>query len=523
MILSDKQLAALNKHFDSLNEEFGKELDLKTLAEQNLIKVETKEMEEMMECLSRLESKIDELLRLEMEEDEGEEEEKSLSIKEVIAAKNLKVTLSEDNSQIKSTVSMKMARKSKREDYYPTDEELALINQSITKVDVAKEEGYVFQLIAADDQIDRGLERFSKNALLKMADLAVKNQIPVLLATNGTWGDHEWLAKNCKGVVFDAFIDKGKLIYKAYFPNTDSNKEVVQDILAGLLSKLSVGFAMDLIDYECSVCKGPIISAKCPHQLGAKTENGDYVFALIKNVMDNFEVSLVAVPMQSQTNIRRNSLTQENIEIDLAKEFPAKEDGTPIYARDNQAILNTVAFYGNKKDHFGDFVVGMGETVELSVPSDKILNDTIQDNRMEDNKELAEKEAEKEAVVVETKADSVVASPANDELNSLKEKVEALTAELKSLTEKTELIPVAVDNTNQLNGLEAKVDALSKSVTESLASLAKALEVINENLAKVDDKVEKSATSPAVLKTQSYKEETEQHPIVGLLSNLRKQ
>lgn len=223
------------------------------------------------------------------------------AIQEILSNKGIEAEATEDGN-LSKTVILKVLKS--EEDYFPTESELKIINgMPSTLRKLSKEEVRVFTFQAADTNVDRAYEHFTKQALQKMAELAVKNSIPFL--TDGDY-DHQTRQRNVKGVVFDAMEKGGKLLYKVYLPVIARTKDVIECILAGLYSKLSVGFSLSLEDYVCDTCKKSMFYSECPHFPGSTDEKGNLVTVSIKGVKDNYEISGVAVPCQQEAHIRRS-------------------------------------------------------------------------------------------------------------------------------------------------------------------------------------------------------------------------
>lgn len=223
------------------------------------------------------------------------------ALEEIIETKGLKNTTAQEDGRVTKAVSLKIAKK-ESSNYMPSEDEMTKIN-SISLINLQPESVMTFDFQAADELVDRGYEHFTPKALKSLAEVAIKNRIPYL--TEGDY-DHQWRQKNVYGIVYDAFVKSGKLVYKVYIPVIEKTKPVIDAVLTGLYSKLSVGFSMDLNDYVCDTCKKSVFYSECAHYPGMEDEKGNVVTATIKNIKDNFEISGCAVPMQAASHIRRD-------------------------------------------------------------------------------------------------------------------------------------------------------------------------------------------------------------------------
>ena len=176
----------------------------------------------------------------------------------------------------------------------PGEADLALINAQALRP-LAAEEVFVFRLAACDNQVDRDHERFSDKALGKMAELFVGK--PVLT-------DHRWSAGQQTARIFAAAVedlgDKKRLVLSCYMPRTEKTAETITAIESGVLRECSVGCAVSSI--ICSICGADNCKTLCPHHRGA-TYDGETCHFVLDDVVDVYEVSLVAVPAQPEAGV----------------------------------------------------------------------------------------------------------------------------------------------------------------------------------------------------------------------------
>lgn len=285
---------------------------------QRLLKASPQELWDAVKKIEEsIQGSLDEVEDLEdlivesLVEEADEDEEKSVDIdleqaKEVAKAKGLfpldgeivkrrmGVTFLQKGGEAVSTKGAK--GKGKAEDYYPSPEELSLINK-FTNIDLTKEEVMVFTLVSAGQEVDRSTDQFTGKALKSMADRSPDK--PYLL-------DHNWSIDSVRGKIFDASVKSKQLLQKVYVPVREKNISFIQGMLDGEYNKVSVGFAMAPKDYVCSSCSKSLYSMECPHYPGSKDKEGNQVVGIIKDVSDYFEISNVAVPCQPEAGIRRS-------------------------------------------------------------------------------------------------------------------------------------------------------------------------------------------------------------------------
>lgn len=404
---------------------------------------------------------------LEASEEAGDQEAIQ-SLKDVISAKNLK--LKEEDGKLRSVMTLGMKKKSE-DDYHPTDAQLEKINQ-YTKKTLKKEDVYVFELQSADMQVDRGYEHFSSKAITRMAELSPNK--PVLM-------DHDWAIGSTVGKIFDAKNQGGRLVQFAYFP---ANSPVVENIMNGLYDKLSVGFAIDPEDFTCDACSKSMFSTDCVHYPGEKTRSG-VVTATIKNVIDYFEVSLVAVPMQQDAHIRQGkSLIEEETNLSTS-EILAKA-GVETREQKLKDLAEAIVNLEKLTTDGGKITLAFKESLEESFSVDKIDTGNNSDkelNLMSENLTNVEAQAPEAEVSTPEVVEAKAAEAETEEVKkvSLKDTVSQAVAD--TLTEKLQELfasPVEVKEVD-LTPINEKIEKLEASLAELAASVKEAndkLEII---------------------------------------------
>lgn len=182
-----------------------------------------------------------------------------------------------------------------------TNEELALINNYSIK-DLTAEEVFTFKVAICDNEVDRDFEVFPRESLEKMTELYVgktiisnhqaksENQCARIYATEVT--DGEGTTKNNEPYA--------QLMAHCYMVRTDSNKDLIIEIGAGIKKEVSVGCAVG--SAVCSICGSDNRKIFCEHWNGKDYEGQTCYFKLL-DIKDAYEVSFVAVPAQPKAGV----------------------------------------------------------------------------------------------------------------------------------------------------------------------------------------------------------------------------
>ena len=202
----------------------------------------------------------------------------------------------------------------------PTAVQLEAINaQAKTKLE--KEQVYVFSLRLCDDQVDRDYERFDTAALYSLAKLFIGKTGVV---------DHKWSAENQIARIFGAEVvqEDGISYIKAwaYIRRGGHGDEVIADIEAGIKKEVSVGCAMG--HSVCSICGGEY--GTCGHQKGEHYD-GQLCCAILKEPMDAYEFSFVAVPAQRSAGVLKALGGRNRCLKELAEEFGAQNEYRALF------------------------------------------------------------------------------------------------------------------------------------------------------------------------------------------------
>ena len=202
----------------------------------------------------------------------------------------------------------------------PTAVQLEAINAQ-AKAKLTEEQVYVFSLRLCDDRIDRDFERFDTEALPGLAKLFV-----------GKTGicDHKWSTEAQVARIFGTEVVKedGVSYIKAwaYIRKGGSADEVIADIEAGIKKEVSVGCAMG---YSiCSICGSEY--GTCGHHKG-EYYDGQLCCAILKEPVDAYEFSFVAVPAQKDAGVLKGLGRGNRTLKELAEEFGAQGEYRALF------------------------------------------------------------------------------------------------------------------------------------------------------------------------------------------------
>ncbi len=197
----------------------------------------------------------------------------------------------------------------------PTAAQLDAINAQ-AKGKLKAEQVYVFSVRLCDDQVDRDGERFDTAALPVLAKM--------FLGKTGIV-DHKWSSDSQVARIFETQVvrEDGVSYIKAwaYIRRGSNADEVVADIEAGIKKEVSVGCAMG--HAICSVCGAEY--GACGHQKG-ESYDGQVCCAILKEPVDAYEFSFVAVPAQRDAGVLKGLERGRRCLKELAEEFGAQTE-----------------------------------------------------------------------------------------------------------------------------------------------------------------------------------------------------
>ena len=237
----------------------------------------------------------------------------------------------------------------------PTAVQLEAINAQ-AKAQLTAEQVYVFSLRLCDDQMDRDYERFDAASLAALAKLFIGKTGVV---------DHLWSADKQIARIFETqVVQEGGISYIkawAYIRRGGSNDEIIADIEAGIKKEVSVGCAMGMA--VCSVCGSEY--GTCGHLKG-ESYDGQVCCAILKEPMDAYEFSFVAVPAQRNAGVLKALGSRNRNLKDLAEEFGAQAEYRALY---KQAQLGQ-----RYEKELQNSIVRLGLSLELGVPEPVLRN-----------------------------------------------------------------------------------------------------------------------------------------------------
>ncbi len=196
----------------------------------------------------------------------------------------------------------------------PTDAQLERIN-AIAKSSLTHDAVYVFSLRLCDDQIDRDYECFDSDALDVLAARFVGKTGVI---------DHRWSSDAQVARIFQTQVvqEAGVRYIKAwaYIRRGGAAEETIADIEAGIKKEVSVACAMG--KSICSICGSDY--GTCGHRKGTYYE-GELCYAILRDVVDAYEFSFVAVPAQPNAGVLKQFGARRTLKA-LAEEFGAQEE-----------------------------------------------------------------------------------------------------------------------------------------------------------------------------------------------------
>ena len=197
----------------------------------------------------------------------------------------------------------------------PTAMQLEAINAQ-AKGKLTEEQVYVFSLRLCDDAADRDFERFDTAALPGLAKLFIGKTGIV---------DHKWSTDAQVARIFATEVvrEEGISYIKAwaYIRRGGAADEVIADIEAGIKKEVSVGCAMGRC--ICSICGGEY--GTCGHVKGEHYD-GQLCCGILKEPMDAYEFSFVAVPAQPNAGVLKGMGAGKRSLKELADTFGAQAE-----------------------------------------------------------------------------------------------------------------------------------------------------------------------------------------------------
>ncbi len=190
----------------------------------------------------------------------------------------------------------------------PSEQELELINK-LSRRPLTADETYVFSVVLCDNEVDRDNERFDIDALYTLSKL--------FIGKTGIF-DHSMQGRDQCARIFDCSVECDEnsitstgesyhyLKASAYMPRTDTNRDLLLEIDAGIKKEVSVGCATE--GRTCSVCGADLRRFPCGHIKGKMYKHGgkaEKCYTILSQPTDAYEWSFVAVPAQPRAGVTK--------------------------------------------------------------------------------------------------------------------------------------------------------------------------------------------------------------------------
>lgn len=339
----------------------------------------------------------------------------------------------------------------------PSDEDYELIKTYLNG-DIDKESLFVYPVLLCGNEVDRVGEQFTHESLVEMADLMT-----------GVTGilDHEHKSGNQHSVVYKTELCASDLknqlnepyeylVGYCYMLNNDKNKQLIEEIKAGIKDGVSVGFNNK--NTECSICGKNMLNGECNHTK-LQTYDGKLCIGKLKDITDAYEWSFVAIPCQSEAGvIKEYNTNKEEISMKL-EDIIAKACKS---LSDEEAGLVMKAFDSNKSNELANTVKELELKVKAYEEENQALREQINAEKLCKAKSLVYDGAEP----VDEKADGLIDYVLKDILKIGED------GEVVGVDEAKELIH------NDYNYLLKKAEEQSEPVIESVdTTIEKSIDV----------------------------------------------
>ncbi|MDE6149215.1 MAG: hypothetical protein K2F81_03850 [Ruminococcus sp.] len=189
-------------------------------------------------------------------------------------------------------------------DFILTDELLEKVNK-FSRAKLAADEIYTFPVILCDNEVDRDYERFSIDALRKLAEL--------FIGKTGIF-DHNPKGENQTARIFDTEVKVSTdritsagepyayLSAKAYMIRTAKSADLIAEIDGGIKKEVSVSCSVK--SHICSICGADMKKSPCTHIKGAEY-GGKICSYILNDPFDAYEWSFVAIPAQKNAGVTK--------------------------------------------------------------------------------------------------------------------------------------------------------------------------------------------------------------------------
>ena len=117
------------------------------------------------------------------------------------------------------------------------------------------------------------------------------------------------------------------LVARAYMVRTESNRDLILEIEAGIKKEVSVGCSVR--ESVCSICGANRTLCDCGHHKG-ETYDGRLCYTILRDAQDAYEWSFVAVPAQRQAGVIKG-MQLEQQQGTVQKLWQAAESGQGVW------------------------------------------------------------------------------------------------------------------------------------------------------------------------------------------------
>ncbi|ADU21813.1 hypothetical protein [Ruminococcus albus] len=171
--------------------------------------------------------------------------------------------------------------------------------------ELKSEQVYCFSVLLCDNDVDRDYERFSDEALDRLA-VMFKGRTGIF--------DHDHRSRGQTARIYDTEVrsypdrktmdgrDYRALIGFAYMVRTEDNKSLIAEIEGGIKKEVSVGCSV--AKRICSVCGADGAKGGCNHIKG-RSYGGKLCYVELDEPLDAYEWSFVAVPAQRAAGVTK--------------------------------------------------------------------------------------------------------------------------------------------------------------------------------------------------------------------------
>lgn len=225
-----------------------------------------------------------------------------------------------------------------------TEKDISRIN-TYARRDVHPEEIYTFTVILCGNDIDRDCEAFTKESLVKMAnmfqgktgildhDASSKNQIARIYKTSVVKTDEKTLYGE----------DKYLLKAWAYMVKSPNTNDLILKIDTGIVREVSVSCRIE--KKVCSIC-GNQYNGSCNHILGTKYDD-KFCYIKLENPTDAYEWSFVAVPAQTDAGVTKRVKKYYKISDSNVSEFQKNTKALEYYKNRLKSKVIKLSYLNN--------------------------------------------------------------------------------------------------------------------------------------------------------------------------------